>query len=197
LSGVQVLNEPQPIELGHGKIELEVFLEPTCPFSKRAFFKLQPLLSAVGEKNVTIKIRFLSQPWHLFSGVVTRCILAATATAGGREAGLTVMSAVYDHREDFESDDHCTGPHMELSPAQIVTRMSDLSGIDLSEAFKLKSVDQALRWHTRYCRQNGVHTSPSFAINGLVNDAISSGQSIEEWSQLLGFGAPARLAASS
>jgi hypothetical protein len=187
LTAAQATRAPEPIELGHGKVELEVFLEPTCPFSKRAFAKLQPLLSAVGEAELTIKIRFLSQPWHLLSGVVTRCILAATATAGGKQAGLTVMSAVYEHREDFESDDHCTGPHMELSPAQIVARISELSGIDLSEAFRLKSVDQAVRWHAKYCRQNGIHTSPSFAINGLVNDAMSSGQSIEEWSKLLGF----------
>lgn len=197
LSGAQVLNGPQPIELGHGKVELEVFLEPTCPFSKRAFFKLQPLLSAVGEENLTIKIRFLSQPWHLFSGVVTRCILAATATAGGKQAGLITMAAVYEHREDFICEDHCSGPNMELSPARIIVRISDLSGIDLSEAFKLKSVDRALRWHAKYCRQNGVHTSPSFAINGLVNDAMSSGQSIEEWAEPLGFGAPAALTASS
>ena len=62
-------------------------------------------------------------------------------------------------------------------PAQIIAHLSDLTGIDLSEAFKLKSVDQALRWHTRYSRQNGVHVSPTFAVNGLVNNAMSSGQS--------------------
>ena len=180
------MNEPEPIELGYGKVEMEVFLEPTCPFSKRAFLKLPDLLTAVGEENLTIRIRFLSQPWHLLSGVVTRCILAATATAGGKQAGLAVMEAVYDHREDFESDDHCTGPHMELSPTQIIARIAALSGIDVSEAFRLKSVDRAIRWNARYCRQNGVHTSPSFAINGLVSDAMSSGQSVEEWSELLG-----------
>lgn len=44
---------------------------------------------------------------------------------------------------------------------------------------------RAVKWHTKYARQNGVHSSPSFAINGLLNDAMSSGQSIEEWAQLL------------
>ena len=157
---------PEPIELGHGKVELEVFLEPTCPFSKRAFGKLQPLLDAVGEDKLTIKIRFVSQPWHLFSGIVTRCILAATATAGGKQAGLAAMNAVYGHREEFKFEDHCAGPNMDRSPAQVIAHLSDLGGIDLAEAFKLKSVDQALRWHTKYCRQTGVHMSrhlPSIA----------------------------------
>ncbi len=175
----------EPIRLGRGQLELEIFLEPTCPFSKRAFAKLQPLLSAVGAGQLTIHIRFLSQPWHLFSAVVTRCILAATATAGGAEAGLKVINAVFENRQDFICKDHCAGPNMNNSPADIVERIAHLSCVDLSESFELESVTRAVKWHTRYARQNGVHYSPSFAIRGLVNDAMSSGQSIEEWAQLL------------
>ena len=178
---------PEPIELGHGKLELEVFVEPTCPYSKRAFAKLQPLLDAVGEDELIIKIRFLSQPWHLFSGIVTRSILAASATAGGKQAGLKAMSAVFDHREEFEFENHCSGPNMDRTPAEIIGHISDLTGIDLTQAFKLKSVDQALRWHTKYSRQTGVHVSPTFAVNRLISNNMSSGQSIEEWSKELGF----------
>ena len=116
---------PEPLELGHGKVELEVFLEPTCPFSKRAFGKLQPLLDAVGEDQLTVKIRFVSQPWHLFSGIVTRTILAATATPGGKQAGFAAMNAVYDNREEFEFEDHCSGPNMDRTPAQIIAHLSE------------------------------------------------------------------------
>jgi hypothetical protein len=179
-------NRPEPIALGHGKVELEVFLEPTCPFSKIAFGKLRPLLDTAGQNELTIKVCFLSQPWHLFSGIVTRSILAASATEGGKDAGLAAMKAVYDHREEFEFEDHCSGPNMERTPAQIIAHLSELVGIDLAEPFKLQSVDQALRWHTKYCRQNGVHVSPTFAVNGLINPAMSSGQTIEEWSKELG-----------
>jgi len=184
----QAVREPEPIEFGHGKIEFEAFLEPTCPYSKRAFAKLEPLVAAVGDDQLTVKVRLLSQPWHLFSGVVTRCILAASATAAGKRAGIAAMSAVYDHREEFVCEDHCMGPNMEMSPAQVVARIAELSGIDLAEPFKFKTVDRALRWHAKYCRQNGVHTSPSFAVNGLTNDAMSSGQTIEEWRELIGLG---------
>src|SRR5690348_4139712 len=86
------------LELGHGKTEFEVFLEPTCPYSKRAFEKLRPLLDLAGPDRITIRIRFISQPWHLFSGVVTRAILAASATEGGKEAALRAMAGVYQHR---------------------------------------------------------------------------------------------------
>ncbi|MGE8944062.1 DsbA family protein [Leptospira interrogans] len=174
-----------PIELGRGDLEMEVFLEPTCPFSKRAFEKLPSLVSAVGEDKLTVKVRFVSQPWHLFSGIVTRSILAASATDGGTAAALKAIAAIYQNRDDFEFENHCSGPNMNRTPAEIVDDISKLTGIDLSEAFKLKSVDHALRWHTKYSRQNGIHVSPTFAINGLVEPAMSSGQTIEEWSELL------------
>ena len=63
-----------PLELGHGRTVLEVFLEPTCPYSVRTFNKLDAFLAEAGEDRVTLKLRLHSQPWHLFSGVVVRCV---------------------------------------------------------------------------------------------------------------------------
>lgn len=174
-----------PIELGHGPTELEIFLEPTCPFSKRAFEKLPQLVAAVGPDKLTVKIRFVSQPWHLFSGIVTRSILATSATKGGTEAALKAMAAVFEHREDFEFENHSSGPNMHRTPSDIIADISRLTGVELSDAFKLKSVDTALRWHTKYTRQNGIHVSPTFMINGLVEPAMSSGQDVQEWAKLL------------
>src|SRR5689334_19779332 len=134
---------PRPLpalDLGHGRTVLEVFLEPTCPFSKRAFEKLPQLPDAVGEERLTIKLRFLSQPWHLFSGIVTRGILAASATEGGKEAALRTMAGVYEHRDDFEFEDHSHGLNMDRTPADILRAMGKFAGADLFEPFKLKSV---------------------------------------------------------
>ena len=58
----------------------EVFLEPTCPFSVRAFGKLDDLLDEAGEERITIKVRLQSQPWHMYSGLIVRCILAASTS---------------------------------------------------------------------------------------------------------------------
>ncbi len=175
----------EPIELGHGKTELEAFLEPTCPYSKRSFEKFPALVAAVGDDKLTVKIRFVSQPWHLFSGIVTRAILAASATEGGKAAALKAMAGIYQNREDFEFENHSHGPNMDRTPAQIIAEIGKLAGADLSEAFKLKSVGDAMRWHARYYRQNGVHVSPTFAIDGLIEPKMSSGQTIEEWAELL------------
>jgi hypothetical protein len=52
-----------PIVWGHWPRVFEVFLEPTCPFSIRAFGKLENLLDKAGEDRITVKVRLQSQPW--------------------------------------------------------------------------------------------------------------------------------------
>jgi hypothetical protein len=75
--------------------------------------------------------------------------------------------------------------NMDRTPADILRAMGELAGADLFAPFRLKSVDRALRWHVKYARQMGVHSSPSFAINHLVEPAMSSSQSVAEWTALL------------
>lgn len=129
----------QPLVWGHGPRTFEVFLEPTCPFSVRAFNKLDDLLDEVGADNVTIKIRLQSQPWHLFSGVIVRCILAASTLPHGREQAHKVLKAVADHREEFEFTDHCSGPNMNATPQQIIERIERYSHVSLAAAFAVRS----------------------------------------------------------
>ena len=83
-----------PLVWGHGPRIFEVFLEPTCPFSVKAFGKLDDLLDQAGEERITIKVRLQSQPWHMYSGVIVRCILAASTREGGKTAAKSVMAAV-------------------------------------------------------------------------------------------------------
>jgi hypothetical protein len=79
---------------GRGPRVFEMFLEPTCPYSKKALGKIKEVLSAVGEDRITVKIRLQSQPRHLYSGVIVRAILAASTLDNGREAAWRVMEAV-------------------------------------------------------------------------------------------------------
>ena len=74
---------------------------------------------------------------------------------------------------------------MDRTPRQIIAQISGLVGTDLSEAFRYPEVGAALRWHTRYARQNGVYFSPTFMVNRIVNSNMSSGQAIEDWAKEL------------
>ena len=100
-----------------------------------------------------------------------------------------MLDAVFEKLDEFVCESHCAVPYRALCQTDIGVRISELSGMEFSETFELDSVTTAVKWHTKYARQNGAHSTPTFAVNGLINDAMSSGQSIEEWADLLGLNA--------
>ena len=170
-----------PLVWGHGPCVFEPFLEPTCPFSVKAFGKLDDLLAQAGEDRITIKLRLHSQPWHMYSGVIVRCILAASTLEGGKTAAKTVMTAVAAHREEFEFDQHCGGANLDTTPNNIIGRIERYSRIKLADAFAIPDLDREVKWHTKYARQNGIHVSPTLMVNGLVQPNMSSGDSVSDW----------------
>ena len=174
-----------PLVWGHGPRVFEVFLEPTCPFSVRAFGKLDDLLALAGEDRITIKIRLQSQPWHMYSGVITRCILAASTLPGGKAAAKSVLAAVGAHRAEFEFERHSGGPNMNATPHDIIARIERYSGVALAAAFAIADLDREIKWHCKYARQNGIHVSPTFMIDGLVQPDISSGDAVSDWAARL------------
>ena len=170
-----------PLVWGHGPRVFEVFLEPTCPFSAKAFAKLDDLLAQAGEDRIAVKIRLQSQPWHMYSGVIVRCILAASTLQGGKEAAKAVMAAVAAHRQEFEFDHHCSGPNRDATPNDVIARIESCSGAKLSEAFANPDLDREIKLHCKYARQNGIHVSPTFMIDGLVQADMSSGDAVSDW----------------
>jgi glutaredoxin len=170
-----------PLSWGHGPRLFEIFLEPTCPFSVRALGKLDELLATAGADAITLKIRLQSQPWHMYSGVISRCVLAASTLPEGREAAKKVLSAVGAHRDAFEFDDHCAGANMDATPRDIIARIEAASGLKLADAFAIPDLDKEIKWHCKYARQNGVHASPTFMVDGIVRGDMSSGDSVADW----------------
>lgn len=175
-----------PLVWGHGSKTLEIFLEPTCPFSARAFGKLDELLARAGEDRLTVKIRLQSQPWHVFSPVVTRAILAASSTEGGRSAAKAVMAAVFAHRDEFILVNHCSGPNLDQSVRGILGLIERYSGVAVSVPFEVPELEGEMKWQARYARQNGIHTTPTFMVDGLVAADMSSGDTVEAWLTKLG-----------
>lgn len=171
----------EPLVWGHGPRVFEMFLEPTCPYSGKAFAKLEQLLAEAGEDRVTVKIRLHSQPWHMFSPVIVRAIYAAASLPEGKAAARQVMAAVYAHRDEFEFERHATGPNREATPNDLIRRIEGYTGLALMAAFDEPLLDRSTRWDARYARQNGIHVSPSFMIDGIFQGDMSSGDEVSAW----------------
>ena len=174
-----------PLAWGHGPRLLDLFLEPTCPFSVRALGKLDALLALAGPERITLRIRLQSQPWHMFSPVVVRAVLAASTLPGGKDSAKAVLVEVGKRREEFEFEKHCRGPNMDATPRQILARIEGYTSLSLAEAFADPDLQAEVKWHARYARQNGIHVSPSFMIDGLVQPDMASGDPVESWAERL------------
>ncbi|MFT3803593.1 MAG: thioredoxin [Burkholderiaceae bacterium] len=146
---------------------------------------MDALLQLAGEDRITVKIRLQSQPWHLFSGVIVRCVLAASTLPEGRSSAKAVLAAVAAHREEFEFTHHCAGPNMGATPDDIIARIERYSGVRLRAAFAIPDLDREIKWHAKYARQNGIHVSPTFMIDGLVEPKLSSGDDVAVWAERL------------
>ncbi|KAA0011965.1 thioredoxin domain-containing protein [Billgrantia pellis] len=170
-----------PLVWGHGPRLLEVFLEPTCPFSVKTFHKLDDFLAQAGESKVSVRIWFNSQPWHLLSPIVTRAIVAASTLDGGKETAKRIMAAVANRREEFVFENHSTGPNRDATPNDVLKRLEEASGVALTQAFEIPDLDSEIKRHTKYARQNGIHSTPTFMIDGLVEPGMGSGDKVAEW----------------
>ncbi|WP_043528216.1 DsbA family protein [Litchfieldella xinjiangensis] len=170
-----------PLVWGNGPRLLEVFLEPTCPFSVKAFKKLDDFLAQAGDTQVRVQLWFNPQPWHLFSPIVTRAIVAASTLEGGKETAKKVMTAVADHREEFVFENHSVGPNRDVTPNTIIERLESYSGVSLTQAFEIADLDSAVKRHAKYSRQNGIHTTPTFMVDGLVDPGMGSGDDVSDW----------------
>ena len=166
-----------PLTWGEGPRAFEMFLAPAYPSSCRALGKIDAFLRVAGTQRETVKIRLHSQPWHMLSRIVTRCVVAASTLKEGKAAARRVLDAVAAHREDFEFEDQARGPDMDATPHQIVARLESYGGVKLAEAFAIFDSEKKVKWHARYARRNGVHVTPTFMIDGLVCPEIGNGDS--------------------
>ncbi|MXV35697.1 MULTISPECIES: thioredoxin domain-containing protein [unclassified Saccharibacter] len=170
-----------PLTWGHGSVEVEFFLDPTCPFSNKAFKKIKPFVALMGEEAVTVRVYLHVQPWHLFSGLIARTALAAALSSEGREDAWRVLEVVAEHRDEFDAIDHCRGALMAVTPTEIRQRIEGYAGLKLSDFFEKERVTAMLKRQTRYARQNGIHTTPTVMLNGLIDERFGSGDDVETW----------------
>jgi len=117
----------------------------------------------------------------MYSGVIVRCILAASTLESGKLAAKSVMAAVAAHREEFEFDRHCSGPNLDATPNDIIRRIERYGGVKLADAFTIPDLDREVKWHCKYARQNGIHVSPTFMIDGLVQADVRSRDRVADW----------------
>ena len=122
----------------------EPVLEPTCPFSVRDSGKPEDLFEGRRGPHYRPKVRLQSQPWHIYSGVIARCILAAATLEGGKTAAKSVMAAVAARiARNSNLTTIAAGRTLMSRP----TTLSDGSSAIAREAFAIPDLDREIKRH--------------------------------------------------
>ncbi|KAI9013459.1 thioredoxin-like protein [Hyaloraphidium curvatum] len=177
---------------------VEAYLDYVCPFSKRLFERIVADVAPGAEKEHGGKVRFVFrhqvQPWHPQSTLVHE---AAIAVGRLHPDGFVAFSKLLFERQTDFFDLNV----FDKSRQQVYTDLAALAGqIGADPAAVLKLLDRKpseeflntgnavtdeLKIHIRIARQNGIHVSPTVLFNGLVDNAVSSGWTPDQWREYL------------
>ena len=105
----------------------------------------------------------------------THCEICGNTENNRRHIAREMM---FGHRDEFDLVNHASGPNLDRSLRQMLELIERYSGIEVSERFQALALDREMKWHAKYARQNGIHTTPTFMVDGLVVPDMSSGDDV-------------------
>lgn len=177
-----------------GLVEVELFLDLCCPFSKRMFETLNGGIVQKYEGKVDFIVHSVAQPWHAQSSYMHEASLAVFELAGPAKF-WEYVTAVFANQEAFFDDavfdktrkevyqslaDLAVGAGVE--PAKVMQRL-ELTGTGNAGS----AVTQRFKWATKLHRVRGVHVTPTVFLNGLEAGIVGSGWTPAEWSDFLDY----------
>lgn len=190
---------------------VNLYLDYNCPFSAKLFFKLEKLIPQLQQKHPEdFQFVFVNvvQPWHPNStllheySLVVAQLLKAKDPESSNKLFWKVSGSLFENKEQFY--DSAT---VSLGRNDIYKKINDvvfnsvdlpvgkeevLKGLQIKEEVDPKNASNDgndatvdVKYFTRYLRGVGVHVTPTVSVNGIVNDAISSGSEIEKLVEIL------------
>jgi len=182
-------------------VRIDVYLDFTCPFSKKMFLtlhdKLLPYLKEHHPNRVLITEFNQIQPWHPASSLLHEAALSAEKL-GGIEAYSKYSMALFQNQAKFMDD-----ALYDKSRKQIYEELAQLAGtvgIDRTSMISLLTVKELdkpyeerkehnggnemtglLKLYIKQSRKAGLHVSPTVYVNGIEDGGVSSGFTLEQW----------------
>lgn len=154
-----------------------------CPHSKRAYPLIRNLVEHYDGK-VQARINVWCQPFHHQEVLLAKGVIAAGLI--NRSAGWRMLEQIYEHQDQF-SDERV----FNRSAAEIYNRLAELverHGVEKRRFLEMVHSDEVmwrLKFMTHYGRQNGIHFSPSFMLQGLHIHEAESTWSMDKWRKLI------------
>jgi len=173
---------------------VELFLDLTCPFSRKMFYAVHDDISDGGKLEGKAKfiLQNVIQPWHAQSTVLHEAALAVKRLDASQ--CIPFCKALYDNYDSFTSS-----AVREETRGQTVERLVALAekecGVSSAEMRKLletkgdgnasSAVTQEIKWYVKQHRARGVHVTPTVFVNGIEAPQCGSAWTAEDWAAMI------------
>jgi len=174
------------------QVIVEVFLDLLCPFSKKAFLRLKEVVDHY-KNQVQVRIINFVQPWHpqayylSIVGASTYFASNKSSPGSGDAQFLKYFDLAFDRQADF-SDEKVAQKTADQLLTESATLAASVTGLSQETILQVAKEDPTiifLKIHQKYGRQNGIHVTPTYLINGLNEASISSSWTLEQWTSFL------------
>ncbi|KAJ3212732.1 hypothetical protein HDU83_000504 [Entophlyctis luteolus] len=179
---------------------IEAYLDYACPFSKKLFDRVYndviPWADREHPGKFSFRFRHQVQPWHPQSTLLHEVAIAVHQIDATKFLPFSskLYAAVADRWFDDQTYDKSrTQIYEEL--AEFAQEAVGVPRASVVELLKRKIVEgskntgnevtNVLKVHVRIARQNAIHVSPTVLYNGLIDNAVSSGWTLEQWKEYL------------
>eukprot|EP00038_Savillea_parva_P028825 m.67175 g.67175 ORF g.67175 m.67175 type:complete len:209 (-) comp8419_c0_seq1:2021-2647(-) len=184
------------------RLELEMFLDYTCPFCAKIYNTVYTnLLAKLKGAGVPIRLVFkhLVQPWHPQSTLLHEAGLAVRELCGA-QAFFKFSETLFVLQKEFFDANIWDKSRPTITKGLVELAVETVDGLDGQAMLELLDLvpdpgDGTLNRGTRMTpilklavkelRQRGAHVSPTCAVNGIIVDTSSS-WSVEQWEDFLG-----------
>lgn len=166
-------------------VTIDVFLDLTCPFCKKAYTTLYKDIQPMIKEQVGLNLFPYPQPWHFQSNLLAKAMIAV---------GHTNREKVPEFLHHFYEDgfpEFSEAKVKDLTYVQVVEALKpyvEKAGVSFNEFSEKMTIGhdaaapitQDYKFYAKYGRQNGIHMVPAFVVNGLLDPALDSKLTVED-----------------
>jgi len=185
---IPIPNRPSGYRVGdaNAPVVVEMFFDLECPFSKRGWRNVMPVMSAYSPEQVCWVFQPMTLGNHRQSWDATKSAIAAAGSDANQFVDF--VGYIFSRQEEFANeawkDKTQTEFHSFLAEfAADATEYKDKS--QFIELLNSKEIYAQARIPARFATIRGVWSTPTFFINGAEATSLSSGSSLQDWQSVI------------
>ena len=165
-------------------VQIEVFLDIQCPFSKKAWPVLMEICDTFPDDEVGVTVQMMVLANHRQAWDMTRLVHAICAGDAARFRRFATF--LYDQQERFFNGPFADKTHPDLLNFAVeITREWDAAETDVAARMERDEAYLQTRIPIRQAARRGVWSTPTYFVNDVEATTVGSSTTFTEWKAAL------------